>query len=52
MNGDTYEGKWENGVLEGKGTFQGADGYEYEGGWKNGEKEGKGFETLSSGEIF
>jgi hypothetical protein len=39
---DHYEGQFDKGMPEGKGTYTWADGSYYEGQWKEGVKEGKG----------
>lgn len=43
VNGDTYEGEWQNHVRHGKGTyFYAATGSKYCGLWNNGKWEGQG----------
>ena len=48
-NGDTYEGEWKKGMIEGKGKFIAKNGDAYEGQWKNDKKHGKGIYKRVSG---
>lgn len=41
-SGAYYEGEWENGVFDGKGTHLSADGDKYTGEWVKGLRQGKG----------
>ena len=44
-NGNTYEGRWENGQKHGQGTLVFASGAKYVGGWKYNKRNGKGTYT-------
>ena len=51
-NGDQYTGGFEEGNLNGYGTFNYADGRLYDGNWKDGKRHGDGILTLPSGDKF
>merc|ERR1712029_938604 len=52
-NGDIYNGQWNDGVRQGKGTYKYKDdGGVYEGDWVNGIKQGSGVYTFGSGDVF
>ena len=48
--GDSYEGEWRNGKMEGKRIYYWNDGNRYEGDWRNGLKEGKGIHYHRNGD--
>lgn len=51
-NGDRYVGEWLGGLMDGKGTWFGADGDRYEGEWRNGERHGRGLFAGEDGETY
>jgi hypothetical protein len=51
-SGETLEGEWRAGILEGDGVHVDALGNRYEGGFRNGKPEGQGRYLAANGEIF
>ena len=51
-NGDRYEGKYKNGLREGKGIYYFSTGDRYEGEYKNDKREGKGIYYYKNGNIY
>ena len=51
-NGDSYEGKWDNGEQSGFGRYKYANGDVYEGNWQTGRKHGRGVLRDTDGNIF
>ena len=47
-----YEGKINNGIPNGQGTYTGSDGQKYIGEWKEGKWNGQGTETLHDGKKY
>lgn len=41
-NGDSYEGNWENDIMQGKGVYISSNGDKYTGNFKDGLKNGFG----------
>ena len=52
INGDIYEGDFNNNLIEGIGKFKYANGEIYEGDVKNAIKSGKGIMTMHNGDIY
>ena len=51
-NGDFYEGRFKNGMFEGKGKLVQACGTVYDGNWKQNRREGEGMETWPDGKVY
>ena len=51
-NGDRYEGEWLGELMDGAGTWTGADGERYVGEWRDGERHGRGLSTGADGETY
>ena len=51
-NGDRYVGEWLDDLMDGKGTWFGADGDRYEGEWHNGDRHGRGLFVGEDGETY
>eukprot|EP00753_Platysulcus_tardus_P005889 PLAT13745.1.p1 GENE.PLAT13745.1~~PLAT13745.1.p1 ORF type:complete len:756 (+),score=219.77 PLAT13745.1:50-2317(+) len=47
-----YVGQWKDGAMNGRGTYQFADGGTYYGAWKNGYPEGRGTAVYPDGTVF
>ena len=47
VNGENYEGEWENGIMHGHGTLTTKEG-RYEGKWNRNKKEGLGVTPANS----
>lgn len=56
LNGDVYEGEWENRLPNGQGEYTYTNGLKkgqvYKGEWKNGEKSGYGKYTWPNGDVY
>lgn len=52
INGDVYDGDWENGVRQGDGIMKYYTGDVYDGEWVNGEKCGEGIFTWKDGRKY
>ena len=48
----SYEGDWNDGLMDGKGTYKWLDGTLYEGDWKNGKIHGKGTQKRFDGSVY
>ncbi len=48
-DGSVYEGRWDDGVIAGTGTYHWADGASYVGSWRKGKLDGQGVMTLRDG---
>lgn len=51
-NGDTYQGQWKNGLMDGKGLMIYQNGNRYDGEWKAGQRHGKGKLSYRSGSFY
>ena len=51
-NGDRYEGEWLGELMDGAGTWTGADGERYVGEWRDGERHGRGLSTGPDGSMY
>ena len=49
MNGEIYEGQWQDGVKEGTGVWKGSQGDTYIGEWRIGKADGYGVHTWKNG---
>lgn len=52
MDGDIFEGEWENDKANGFGTYTHKNGAVYEGTWVNDVQDGKGKETWADGSVY
>ena len=52
VDGNEYDGEWQNGVMHGQGTLVWKTGERYDGEWKNGKEDGQGVFTHSDGSVF
>ena len=50
INGDKYEGDFEDGKISGNGVFHPINGDKYHGEWKNNKRNGNGLSIKSTGE--
>ena len=52
INGDIYDGDWNNNIINGRGVMIYINGDKYDGEWKNGKREGKGVLTYAIGDVY
>ena len=52
VNGDVYDGEWENGTKHGQGTYTYAQGGSYEGEWDSNMRSGYGVNTWPNGDRY
>lgn len=51
LNGDKYDGEFEDNEYHGQGTRVWKNGSQYSGQWKKGDRTGRGTETLPNGQV-